>query len=228
MKKRGLKALFPKTMALALAAMIAASPAMSEEKAQAAFSSSAEHLSQDIATTLEAESPAVPHDEVGFPQLKQTHTYASQVFWLAIAFVLMYLSMSKLALPRVGTVFDLRKKYVADNLGEAEHLTQAAETIRAAYKKKLAAAHEQAREALYAAESSMAAKLASEELHFSENMRLRVAKTDRDIAFAKEEALRTIADVSAEAAADITQRITGVSISKLDARKAVDAAMKEG
>ena len=57
----------------------------------------------------------------GFPPF-QTQTFASQLVWLAIAFVLLYVLMAKLALPRVGAIIEGRRKHIEDDIAEAGQL----------------------------------------------------------------------------------------------------------
>ena len=51
--------------------------------------------------------PAEGH-KAGFPPF-QRETFASQLVWLVIAFVLLYALVAKFALPRVGGIFAARQ-----------------------------------------------------------------------------------------------------------------------
>ena len=73
----------------------------------------------------------------GFPPF-QSQTFASQLVWLAIAFVLLYVLMAKLALPRVGSIIESRQKRIEGDLADASRLKGESDAAVAAYEKALA------------------------------------------------------------------------------------------
>lgn len=164
---------------------------------------------------------------IGFPQLNAA-TYPSQLFWLAVAFVILYTLMSKIALPMVGRVLEARSAQKDGNLSDAASMSKEAEGIRTAYERALAKAQRDASEAMAAAEKAVGDKVAAAQSHFAENSRNRLAAAEKNIAQAKAEALRSLTDISAEVAAGMVQKIAGITVDKAAAKTAVEAAMKEG
>ena len=79
----------------------------------------------------------------GFPPF-QSQTFASQLVWLAIAFVLLYVLMAKLALPRVASIIESRQKRIEDDLADASRLKGESDAAVAAYEKALADARNRA------------------------------------------------------------------------------------
>ena len=193
-----------------------------------ATAADAEH-SADAAVPAHGEHAAeAGHEESkgGFPQLDTT-TYASQIFWLAVSFVLLYTLMSRVSLPRITEVLELRQTQREGNLNRAEQLQEEAEKVKATVDAALAKAQAEAQEALNANEQQRAKKAAAENARFLEHARTRIANAEQNIAKAKEEALHSLADISAEIAAEITQKIAATNISKADAKKVVTDIMKE-
>lgn len=158
---------------------------------------------------------------VGFPQLNAA-TYPSQVFWLAVAFVLLYALMSKIALPAVGRVIDARRAHKDGDLSQAAAMNSEAEDIRTAYERALAKAQRDAHDAFSAAEKAVADKVTAAQAHFGENARNRLAVAEKRIAAAKAEALRSLTDISADVAAGMVQKIAGVTVDKAAAKAAVE------
>src|SRR6266849_1327352 len=78
---------------------------------------------------------ATAHTEAGggghsFPPF-QKDTFASQLVSLAIAFVALYLIVSRIALPRVGGVLDARQNAIDGDLAEAQKLKVASDAAAA-------------------------------------------------------------------------------------------------
>ena len=73
------------------------------------------------------------------PQL-ETATFLPQLVWLLITFVLLYVLMAKVALPRVAAVIDERKRRVDHDLEEAARLKRETEKAIAEYEQALAQA----------------------------------------------------------------------------------------
>src|SRR5215470_8038487 len=79
----------------------------------------------------------------GFPPFEST-TFASQLVSLVIAFVALYIIVSRIALPRVGAVIDARQDKIEGDLAEAQKLKDDSEAALKAYESELAAARSRA------------------------------------------------------------------------------------
>ena len=79
----------------------------------------------------------VPGGGHKFPPL-QTETYASQLLWLALTFVGLYLLMSRIALPRIGSIIADRRQRIEGDFAEAERLKRESDAALAGYEKSLA------------------------------------------------------------------------------------------
>jgi F-type H+-transporting ATPase subunit b len=200
------------------------------ESSSASSSDETSGISPDIQAEISADAAiapsaeAEPAENLGFPQLK-TDTYASQVFWLLISFVLLYTLMSKLALPRVAEVLEKRQSLKEGDLAKAEQLSDEAEKIKTAYQAGLNKAQQTAQDVMTLTEQKSAEKFAAELAKFSEGARARIATAEKNIATAKQEALSSLADISAEVAVDMVGKIADVQVSKPDAKKIVTSLM---
>src|SRR5690348_7492547 len=93
-----------------------------------------------------AESSAhteTPAGHSGFPPFQREH-FPSQVVWLTLSFILLYVLMSRIALPRVGAIIADRSRRVADDLKAAQGLKEQSEAANSAYEKALADARARA------------------------------------------------------------------------------------
>ncbi|MFO1159279.1 MAG: hypothetical protein U1E60_10610 [Reyranellaceae bacterium] len=81
----------------------------------------------------------------GMPQLDY-HLFAPQLVWLAIAFVTLYLVMSRLAVPAISDTLERRQAKIQGDLDAAEKANEEARNLIAAYQQRLAETREQARQ----------------------------------------------------------------------------------
>src|SRR5262245_28584830 len=93
------------------------------------------------------------------PQLDY-HTFLPQLVWLAISFVVLYILMTTLALPKVKEAIDGRRQRLDGDLGRAAAAKQEAEAALATYQKTLADARAAALDALRQTNEKLAAEAA--------------------------------------------------------------------
>jgi F-type H+-transporting ATPase subunit b len=94
------------------------------------------------------EAPAGTTAEVkkesgGLPQMC-FESFVPQLSWLAVSFLLLYVLMSKVALPRIGTVLEQRRDKIANDLDKAQSLKKSADEALKAYETALAGARARA------------------------------------------------------------------------------------
>src|SRR5262249_51309661 len=91
-----------------------------------------------MATATHTEVPSDGH-KGPFPPF-QRETFASQLIWFAVFFVLLYVLMSKVALPRVGGILADRRGHIDSDLNAAQKLRDESDAELEAYEKALAGA----------------------------------------------------------------------------------------
>src|ERR1700741_1941410 len=100
------------------------------------------------------------------PQLDY-HTFAPQLVWLAISFVILYVLMSAIALPKVKAAIEGRRHHLDGDLNPAAGPKEEAEATLAAYQKTLADARAAAQETLRQTGEKLAAEAAERQRKLS-------------------------------------------------------------
>lgn len=160
------------------------------------------------------------------PQLDLS-TFPSQLFWLAVVFLILYVLMARVGLPRVGKMIILRKQKIEDDLGRAAQMKAEADAVMAAYERALADARAQAQATLKEAMDRFAAEANERQHRATEKLAAETAVAERRIAEAKAQALAGLRVVAVEVARAATRKIAGVEIDEARALVAVDRVMKE-
>jgi F-type H+-transporting ATPase subunit b len=160
------------------------------------------------------------------PQFDPTY-FAPQIVWLVITFLVLYLLMSKLILPRITGILSQREDRIDGNLQRAEALKEEAAQVLAAYQKAIADARAQAQAALAKAASDIAAETAVRETEFAKKMADQTAAAEASIRAAKIRALADVRGIAGEVAALMANKITGAPVDPNAVVHAVDGVMKE-
>jgi F-type H+-transporting ATPase subunit b len=160
------------------------------------------------------------------PQL-EVSTFVPQLVWLAITFVILYLLMSGIGLPRVGGAIEARRRRVDDDLSRAAQLKSEAEAVLAAYQETFAKARGEAQAAIKETTDRMAAEAAERQRQLGESLARQTAEAERQIAEAKQRALSEMHGIAAEVARSVTEKVTGSAADPAALAAAVDRALAE-
>lgn len=156
----------------------------------------------------------------------QKDTFASQLVSLLIAFVALYLIVSRIALPRVGSLLDARQKAIEGDLAEAQKLKDASDSALKSYESELASARSRAQAIGTETREKLSAASEAERKTLEERLALKLAEAEKTIAATRETAMRNVRGIAEEAAAAIVQRLTGVLPDGKSVNSAVDASLK--
>ena len=161
------------------------------------------------------------------PQLEQIGTYLSQVFWLVVTFVLLYVILWKAALPRMSSILAARQERTDDDLRKAERFKKEADEAAEAYEKTVADARSRAQGILRKAGEDLTAEAAARIADLDEELRTRTEEATARIYAAQAEAESELREIAAPAAQAAAARLIGAEVSAEEAAAAVAKAMEE-
>jgi len=161
----------------------------------------------------------------GFPPFESS-TFASQLVSLLIAFVALYLIVSRIALPRVGSVIDARQNAIEGDLAAAQKLKDESDAALKAYESDLAAARSRAQAISNETREKLNAASEAERKTLEDRLSVKLADAEKQIAATRQSAMSNVRGIAADAAGAIVQQLTGMLPDGNTLNSAVDASLK--
>lgn len=158
----------------------------------------------------------------GMPQLDfRNPLTTSQVVWLVIIFVVLYLLLSRWALPLVGEVVEKRAGTIAADLETAKRAKGELDAAVAEVTQATRKAHAEAQAQIAAALADAKAEAAKQAEVMNARLDAQLAEAEQRIQVARQQAVGALRQVAAETAASVVTRLTGLA----PAAQSVDAAV---
>lgn len=152
-------------------------------------------------------------------------TYGSQILWLVVFFGLLYLLMSKVALPRIGGIIEARDNRVAGDLAEAGRLKEETDAAIAAYEQALATARQNAHSIAQAARDEAKAKADAERGRIEADLQGKLDAAEARIAEVKVRALAEVDAIARDATETMVEVLLGPRVTQSEVAGAVQSAL---
>lgn len=162
----------------------------------------------------------------GMPQLEFA-TFPNQILWLVVALVVLYLILSRVALPRIGSVLAERTGTITNDIAAAETYKLQAAEAEAAYHKALDDARAAAAKVVEEARAEIQKDLDIAIAKADAEIAARSAESERRIGEIRESAIDAVSEVSKSATKDILSAF-GVKADARSVTAAVNARIKGG
>ncbi|MGQ3672167.1 F0F1 ATP synthase subunit B [Xanthobacter sp. TB0136] len=154
-------------------------------------------------------------------------TFPSQLLWLVITFVLLYLLMSRVTLPRIGRILEERRDRIADDLDEGIKLKAESEAAQLAYEKALNEARARANAIAGETRAKLAAESDANRKALEADLNAKLEAAEVRIAATKAEAMGHVRGIAVDTAQAIVASLVGASPSTSDVEKAVDTVLTD-
>jgi F-type H+-transporting ATPase subunit b len=169
-----------------------------------------------------AAAEAATHEEKsgGLPQLNPSD-FAPQLIWLALTFVLLYLILANVALPRIGEVIEERRDRVQRDLDAAERFKAQTDAALAAYEQALSEARQRASAMAKDMRDSLAAETEKERARVESVLAAKLSEAEKRIAETKSRALASVDQIAAETAGEVVRKLLDEQVSMPGIKKAM-------
>jgi len=165
-------------------------------------------LAAGLATLVASVAALAKEGQGGMPQLDY-HLFAPQLVWLAIAFVALYLVMSRLAVPAISDTLDKRQAKIQGDLDAAEKANEEARSLIAAYQKRLADTREEARKLMRERGEADNAAAAARLQALHDKLAAQIAEAERRIAAQRDEVMEGLEQMAGDIGQEVYAKLAG-------------------
>jgi len=164
-------------------------------------------MTESNSTALAASTESGP-GEATFPPFDPVN-FTPMLIWLTLSFGLLYILMSKIALPRVENILQARSEKISNDISKAEALRAKAEEAAAAHEKTIADARAKALALAQETHARLNAEAEAKRHALETELNARLAASEAQVIAMKSKAMENVDAIAHETAAAIVQHITG-------------------
>jgi len=159
------------------------------------------------------------------PQL-DISTFSPQIIWLIITFLILYVLMAKVALPRIGNILEQRQNRIDDNLDMAQNLRNESNIDAESYDKAITEAREQARKAIQETTEEMSIETARRQGELGARLSGELRSTEDQISAAKTASLKNIHESAASVTSEAMKVLIGEKPTDNAIKQAISSALE--
>ncbi len=153
-------------------------------------------------------------------------TIPSQVLWLVLTFGALYLLMSRVALPRISAILEVRSDRIAQDLEEANRLKEESDAAQAAYEQELAEAKSHAHGIAQDARDTAKAELEEKRAAVEADIAAKVADAESRIASIKTNAMKQVGTIATDTTQALVAQVFPGKVTKAEVSAAVTSAKR--
>ena len=160
------------------------------------------------------------------PQITQLpFIFASQLFWLAVVFGIIFFVIGRGMLPKIQGTVELRDRKIAEDLERAQAAREGAEETEAQWRARMDAARAETARIAQEAKQASALETEAKVKAAADQINAKVESAEARIREALTSARTEIQGVASEATREMVQRLTGIQIETHEAASAVKAEL---
>lgn len=144
----------------------------------------------------------------GMPQLDY-HSFAPQLVWLAIAFLALYLVMSRLAVPAISDTIEKRQAKIQGDLDAAEKANEDTRSLISAYEKRLADTREEARKLMRERGDADAAAAAARLSALHDKLNAQIGEAEKRIAAQRDDVMAGLGNMAKDIGQEVYAKLAG-------------------
>ena len=163
--------------------------------------------------------------EAGMPQLDPTY-WASQAFWLILIFTLLYLTLSKIFIPKIKESIDDRENKIKDDLDEAQKLKSIAEEKLKDYEITIENAKKEVQKIIVESKNKLSVEIQNKKKKIEKEIEIEVKEAEQEIVKLKENSLINISTISEEVTSKVIEMVSGEPLNQSSIKAAVSESTK--
>ena len=160
------------------------------------------------------------------PQLEIT-TYPSQIFWLAVSFLILYLIMSRLIIPKISSVIKSRESEIKNNIHISEQMYKDTEIINNEYEETKKNIENEARGIINYLKETTNKKITNSTELLKKRLEQKLEKNEQEIINNKKKALKEINKISLNLSEEILKKLSNKKIKKNILKHLIKKNLKE-
>ena len=160
------------------------------------------------------------------PQLDPKYWF-SQGFWLIITFVMLYILIAKLFIPKIKNNIDDRERKIKDDLEKAKSYKENSEIKNKEYEQVIEKSKKEISKMIYDTRKKLEKDIQNKKQVIEKQINDEIKKTENEIKILKQNSLSSIEKISEELTSKIVHEITGEQLNQSSVKAMVSEVTKK-